>query len=244
VRTAYHDKLDELSTLLGDMCGLAGEAMAKATQALLQADLVLAEQVITGHDQLARMKAGVEESAFVLLALQSPVAGDLRAVVSTMQNVANAERMGGLALHVAKIARRRHPSHALPEEVNGTTQWLSQRSSRSAKTEVTPLAPTSTRIRTVQAERGQTSVSGQSDLAQTVQSAHTEATQVDADVASDLIASGATTQSVDTVVAVLSSHREGASINAAAKASGINYRTAQRIVEAADRRQGQLAAAS
>jgi phosphate transport system protein len=119
MRTAYHDKLDELSTLLGDMCGLAGEAMAKATQALLQADLVLAEQVITGHDQLARMKAGVEESAFVLLALQSPVAGDLRAVVSTMQNVANAERMGGLALHVAKIARRRHPSHALPEEVNG-----------------------------------------------------------------------------------------------------------------------------
>ena len=36
-----------------------------------------------------------------------------------MQNVANAERMGGLALHVAKIARRRHPEHALPEEVNG-----------------------------------------------------------------------------------------------------------------------------
>jgi hypothetical protein len=73
----------------------------------------------------------------------------------------------------------------------------------------------------------------------------TEATPVDADVASDLIASGATTQSLDTVVAVLSAHRDGASINAAAKASGINYRTAQRIVEAAvERRQGQLVAAS
>ena len=36
-----------------------------------------------------------------------------------MQNVANAERMGGLALHVAKIARRRHPASALPEEVKG-----------------------------------------------------------------------------------------------------------------------------
>ena len=57
--------------------------------------------------------------------------------------------------------------------------------------------------------------------------------QVDADLALDLIASGATTQSLDTVIAVLSSHREGASINAAANASGINYRTAQRIVEAA-----------
>jgi phosphate transport system protein len=51
--------------------------------------------------------------------LQSPVAGDLRAVVGCLQNVANAERMGGLALHVAKITRRRHPAHALPEEVNG-----------------------------------------------------------------------------------------------------------------------------
>jgi len=44
-------------------------------------------------------------------------------------------------------------------------------------------------------------------------------------------------------VAVLSSHRDGASINAAAKASGINYRTAQRIVEgAAESRQRQLLA--
>ena len=76
-------------------------------------------------------------------------------------------------------------------------------------------------------------------------SAQPRATQVDTDLASDLIASGVTTQSVDTVIAVLSSHRDGASINAAAKASGINYRTAQRIVEAAvERRQGQLVAAS
>jgi molybdenum-dependent DNA-binding transcriptional regulator ModE len=47
------------------------------------------------------------------------------------------------------------------------------------------------------------------------------------------------------VIAVLSSHRDGASINAAAKASGINYRTAQRIVEAASGyRERQLAVVS
>jgi phosphate transport system protein len=119
MRTAFHDKLDALAQLLGDMCGRAGDAMAGATQALLQADLVLAEQVISDHDHLVRMQAEAEEAAFVLLALQSPVAGDLRAVVGSMQNVADAERMGGLALHVAKIARRRHPGFALPEEVNG-----------------------------------------------------------------------------------------------------------------------------
>jgi hypothetical protein len=80
--------------------------------------------------------------------------------------------------------------------------------------------------------------------AQSVYSAQAEVAQDDADLAAELIASGVTTQSVDTVVAVISSHREGASINAAAKASGINYRTAQRIVEAAEDRQRQVAAAS
>ncbi|MCW2521605.1 MAG: phosphate uptake regulator, PhoU, partial [Mycobacterium sp.] len=58
-------------------------------------------------------------AAFVLLALQAPVAGDLRAIVSSIQIVADVDRMGALALHVAKIARRRHPQHTLPEEVNG-----------------------------------------------------------------------------------------------------------------------------
>ena len=56
---------------------------------------------------------------------------------------------------------------------------------------------------------------------------------LDADFASELIASGVTTQPADTVISVLAASRDGASINAAAKASGINYRTAQRIVEAA-----------
>ena len=93
--------------------------MERATQALLQADLLLAEQVITDHDQITTLSARAEESAFVLLALQAPVAGDLRVIVSAIQIAADVDRMGALALHVAKIARRRHPQHALPEEVNG-----------------------------------------------------------------------------------------------------------------------------
>ena len=119
MRTAYHDQLDQLSEQLGDMCGLAGAAMERATQALLQADLVLAEQVIDDYEQIVAMSARAEEAAFVLLALQAPVAGDLRSIVTAIQIVADVDRMGALALHVAKIARRRHPQHALPEEVNG-----------------------------------------------------------------------------------------------------------------------------
>ena len=119
MRTAYQEQLSSLTVQLGEMCGLAGVAMERATQSLLQADLALAEQVITDHDRITEISVRAEEAAFMLLALQGPVAGDLRAIVSGIQIVADVDRMGALALHVAKIARRRHPQHALPEEVNG-----------------------------------------------------------------------------------------------------------------------------
>jgi phosphate transport system protein len=119
MRTIYHEKLVALSKQSGEMCGLAGVAMERATRALLQADIALAEQVITGHEQIVTMSARAEESAVALLALQQPVAGELRAIVGAIQIAADVDRMGALAVHVAEIARRRHPQHVLPEEVTG-----------------------------------------------------------------------------------------------------------------------------
>jgi Protein of unknown function (DUF2637) len=115
-------------------------------------------------------------------------------------------------------------------------QRAAQTNVRSAKLEVTRYAPTSARAQTVQAERVETSASARRHPAQTVQGSAQREAQVDADFASELIAAGVTTQPVETVVAVLAARRDGASINAAAKASGLNYRTAQRIVEGARER--------
>ncbi len=119
MRAAYTEQLSDLTGELALMCGLAEIAMQRATQALLQADLALAEQVIGENDKIDVLRAECEEKAFALLALQSPVAGDLRVVVSGIHIVADLERMGQLALHVAKIARRRHPAHVLPDAVTG-----------------------------------------------------------------------------------------------------------------------------
>lgn len=117
MRTAFHEQLATLNEQLADMCAMAGAAMQSATQALLQADLALAEQVIAEKGQLAKLSGDAEDAAFVLLALQAPVAGDLRAVVTAIRVCADIERMGGLAAHVAKIVRRRHPERVLPEPV-------------------------------------------------------------------------------------------------------------------------------
>ncbi|WP_433599923.1 phosphate signaling complex protein PhoU [Nocardia sp. CA-135953] len=119
MRVIYNEQMADLAHLLGEMAGLAGSAMERATQSLLQADLTLAESVIGEGDRIAEMITGAEEKSFALLALQAPVAGDLRQVVSAIQIVQDVNRMGALALHVAKVTRRRHPNHALPEAVNG-----------------------------------------------------------------------------------------------------------------------------
>jgi phosphate transport system protein len=117
MRTAYHKQLADLTTQLGAMCGLAGAAMKGATQALLEADISAAEQVTRDHDRIVAMRAQAEKEAFALLALQQPVARELREIFSAIQIIADVERMGALAVHVAKIARRTYPRHVLPEEV-------------------------------------------------------------------------------------------------------------------------------
>jgi hypothetical protein len=119
-----------------------------------------------------------------------------------------------------------------------TSRSLGQVAAQSAKSHVKGPATTIGRV--------PTSASAEPDPAQIVQdSAQTDATEVDAEVASALIASGVTTQPVETVMAVLAASRDGASINTAANASGINFRTAKRIVEAAaGHRQRQLAVVS
>ncbi len=83
--------------------------MQRASVALLDADLGLAEKVITGDAALARSRAACEE--------QLLVATDLRVVLAAVHAVDTLERMGDLALHIARAARRRYPAHVLPDEL-------------------------------------------------------------------------------------------------------------------------------
>ncbi len=119
MRTAYHKQLADLTAQLGEMCGLAGVALKRATQALLEADIDAAEEVIRDHEEIVAMRAQVEKEAFALLALQQPVAGELREIFSAIQIIADTERMGALAVHVAKIARQEYQKQVLPEDVHG-----------------------------------------------------------------------------------------------------------------------------
>ena len=118
-RTEFHQQLDALNADLVHMCEFAGEAIQRATSGLLSVDLDAAEQVLTDLEALARLRRDVDRAALGMLARQAPVASDLRAVVAAIHIASDADRMGGLAAHVARIVRRRHPSPVLPDEVVG-----------------------------------------------------------------------------------------------------------------------------
>lgn len=134
MRIAYYRELGELNSQLGRMCALAADAMEHATSALLGADLELAEQVIADHEHVAVMSQATEGTALKLLALQAPVAGDLRKIVGSIHICADIERMSALAVHVAGISRLRHPECALPGDVRASFAEMGARSVALART--------------------------------------------------------------------------------------------------------------
>ena len=124
MRDAYHEELDAITTSLVDLATLVGSAMGRATTALLDADLQLAESVIAGDALIDDRYHEIEERAFDLFARQQPVATDLRVLVTSLRMVADIERAGDLALHVAKVARRRFPLSAIPSELRSTVMEM------------------------------------------------------------------------------------------------------------------------
>ena len=72
------------------------------------------------------LREELEDRCFQLLARQQPVATDLRVIVTTLQLSADLERMGDLALHIAKIARLRYPDVAVPTEARDVISQMGQ----------------------------------------------------------------------------------------------------------------------
>ena len=126
MREAFHEQLDSIFSDLAEICQEVETSVRHATQALLNGDAEMAERVIAADAKIDTARERVEETAFSLLSLQQPVAGDLRVVVSALRMVSELERMGDLSVHVAKIARLRVPLIAVPEEVRPTIARMAE----------------------------------------------------------------------------------------------------------------------
>jgi phosphate transport system protein len=126
LRDQFHEDLDTITDQLVELTRLAGSAISRATTALIDADVHLAESVIEADKQLDDIRISLDNRSIDLIARQQPVATDLRIVVTAMHMSSDLERMGDLARHVAKVARLRTPQSAVPAQLRSHILQMGQ----------------------------------------------------------------------------------------------------------------------
>ena len=153
MRDAYYDQLDAIVDDLAAMTQQVEARSAWPPTPCCTADADVAEQVIARDAEIDATRERIEDQAFELLALQQPVAGDLRMLVAALRMVGDLERMGDLSVHVAKIARLRVPEIAVPSTLRADDRADGRRSPSSMVGRVADdhrRAATSTRARALE----------------------------------------------------------------------------------------------
>ena len=124
MRDLFQEELVGINHDISQMADLVSKAINKATESLLFSDREIAERVIESDVLLNDLAAALDERCTVLTAKQQPVATELRSILASMRIASSMERMGDLAVHVAKSARLRYPARAVPDELVETFRTL------------------------------------------------------------------------------------------------------------------------
>lgn len=103
MRKSFHESIRELKNDMLKMGSMVEDAIHKSIQALKERDLDLAEQVMKDDDQIDDFEIALEEKCTKLIALQQPVAKDLRTIIVISKLVTDLERIGDHASNIAKM---------------------------------------------------------------------------------------------------------------------------------------------
>jgi len=125
LRKVFHHELDAIRALVVRMAATVTETIPRATQVLLDGDLEAAELIIRGDAELDARAVEAEERCIQVLALQAPVAGELRQVVAILKMIAEIERSGDLAANICKASRRMY-GHGLDPRLRGVVARMGE----------------------------------------------------------------------------------------------------------------------
>ena len=112
----FHEELADLRSRLVTMAGAAEAALSQAVDALLRRNEASANEVIHGDREIDRRETDIEERVISLLALQQPMARDLRMLTSVMRIANDLERVGDHAVNIAQSAMRLGKSRPITPE--------------------------------------------------------------------------------------------------------------------------------
>jgi len=103
LRIRFQEELHNLETLALSGLDLACAQLRRVLEALEHQDVALARDVVAGDDELDELYRELHERIIALLALQAPVAGDLRLAASLLHVIRSVERMGDQCVNIAKL---------------------------------------------------------------------------------------------------------------------------------------------
>lgn len=129
VRKSFQQTLEEIRQDMVQVAALVTEGIPRATEALLAGDLTEAQRIIEGDDPLDALAVELEERCYQQLALQQPMAGDLRHIVTAIRMVSEIERSGDLVVNIAKGSRRIFGTE-LPARLRGLIGQMGEESTR------------------------------------------------------------------------------------------------------------------
>ena len=98
----FHEELEKLKSHLVAMSGIAEESVRMAVESLLERDAEKARQVVMRDEQLDELELSIDDLAINLLALQQPMAKDLRFITAAMKIANDLERVGDHAVNIAE----------------------------------------------------------------------------------------------------------------------------------------------
>jgi phosphate transport system protein len=123
LRSAFHHALDEIREDTAKLAAGVTETIPRATEILLRQDLEGAEYLILADKQVDKRVLELEDRCFEVLALQAPVASDLRRLMAALRIIAEVERSSDLAVNICKAARRIY-GHLLDPTLRGIIQKM------------------------------------------------------------------------------------------------------------------------
>ena len=124
MRQVFQNELHEVRDRLVEMSHSVATIIEKASAAFLGGDVAKADEAIALSESNEEKALALDELVIKILARQSPVARDLRILVSALRMSASLERMGALAGHIASIARYRFPGSAVPTSLRATFEEM------------------------------------------------------------------------------------------------------------------------
>ena len=124
LRRSFHQELEAVRDGLTGLAASVTEAIPRATQVLLDGDLEGADYMILADNEIDRRSLALEERCYQVLALQAPVASDLRQVIAAVKMLGEIERSGDLTVNICKAARRIY-GHDIDPRLRGTITRMS-----------------------------------------------------------------------------------------------------------------------